>query len=188
MIICMVPFMYLKDFNDVVDGYYYHYYELYAEVRKRIKKPIWLDVDYDGLLLNKFDPAFIVSKDLTVLARTTIPTVGVWDGSYSKKFALERLATYLALDRKCRYLKKLKDTSKYIYYGFKNLDELKTKPPYAIITSTPLRAALSGILLSERERRPKAMVEFTTTTSMTKAQIGLAKTNIILLKEAAGWK
>jgi len=70
------------------------------------------------------------------------------------------------------------------YFGFKTLDEIRRFPPRSIDTSIPLKAAVFGIDLTKRERRPRMdLLEYDAT--LTKKQIDKTIENIYLLKEAA---
>ena len=72
-----------------------------------------------------------------------------------------------------------------IYDGFKNLDELRTNPPDVLITSIPFTAAAMGIALKDRERRPKNLVSYQATMSLSDACLRLAIKNIQAIREAA---
>lgn len=74
------------------------------------------------------------------------------------------------------------------YFGFKNLDELRRYPPRSLDTSVPIRAAMYGIDLRVRERRPKKLPLFDKTLNLTKEQIKLAVLNIEAIKEAGNGK
>lgn len=69
------------------------------------------------------------------------------------------------------------------YLGFRNLDELMIKPPRYLITASPFQAAMMGISLRERERRPKGLIQ-ETQFNMTEERIKYSIFNINAIREA----
>jgi len=74
-------------------------------------------------------------------------------------------------------------SKKYYFFEFKNLDELRRLPPKALITAIPFQAAILGIDLEERERRPKKLYPISWDTSLTASQLELAFHNIRIIGE-----
>jgi len=80
------------------------------------------------------------------------------------------------------------DSSRVHFFGMKNLDELRRHPPRSLDTSVPIRAAMVGIDLKLRERRPRNIPLFNKTLDLTKEQVALAIHNIHAIKEAGNGK
>ena len=80
------------------------------------------------------------------------------------------------------------DSSLVHYFGFKNLDELRRHPPMSLDTSVPIRAAMIGIDLKLRDRRPRGLPMFDKNLLLTKEQVALALHNINAIKEAGNGK
>lgn len=77
-------------------------------------------------------------------------------------------------------------SKQFIYLGFRNLDELRRRPPKTLITSLPIKAAVMNIKLSERERRPKKIFQLDFLNYPIDSETLFAiKTNIEAIKEAA---
>lgn len=79
-------------------------------------------------------------------------------------------------------------SSSFHFFGMKNLDELRRHPPMSLDTSVPIRAAMVGIDLSLRERRPRGIPLFDKKLELTKEQVALAIHNIKAVKEAGNAK
>ena len=79
-------------------------------------------------------------------------------------------------------------SSNFHFFGMKNLDELRRHPPMSLDTSVPIRAAMVGIDLSLRERRPRGIPLFDKKLELTKEQVALAIHNIKAVKEAGNAK
>jgi hypothetical protein len=75
------------------------------------------------------------------------------------------------------------DSVNYHYLGFRNLDELRTNPPRSITTDMPLRAAVHGISLELRERRP-SLPPFEED-KISDSQLEQTVANIALLRKAS---
>lgn len=121
-------------------------------------------------------------------ARRGIKTklVGCWRGGKKDMEILSELCDIVALpyDGFREKALKLKPSNSFHFFGFKNLDEVRRHPPRSLDTSVPIRAALLGIDLKNRERRPKNLPLFDLKLKLTKEQIELALRNIRSIKEA----
>jgi len=110
--------------------------------------------------------------------------VGCWQGHRKEMFRLLDHCDEVALpfDRPRRvYLKNKEESGLFHYFGFRSLDELRILPPKSLDTSMPIRAALYGIDLQDRERRPKTpLLDFTI--KLTKEQVSQTIRNIFLVR------
>lgn len=74
-----------------------------------------------------------------------------------------------------------------LYLGMQNLDELRTHTPWALCTRVPFAAALMGIALDRRERRPKNLnLNYDLLATYPPSVVELAKHNLKVVKEAGG--
>lgn len=69
-------------------------------------------------------------------------------------------------------------------YEFCNLDELRRMPYRSLHTSVPITAALLGIDLRLRDRRPKNLPPFSYGLTLNDAQLEVAYNNCVAIKEA----
>ena len=76
------------------------------------------------------------------------------------------------------------ESHKYHLYEFCSLDELRRYPIRSIHTSVSITAALVGIDLRTRERRPKRLPPFTYDLRLSDAQLDLAVQNVQAIREA----
>lgn len=85
--------------------------------------------------------------------------VGIWNGGKTHKAVLQELCSEIAYSVRSRWHSKFSlDTLRRVFYfGFRNLDELRTKPPKALVTWEALTLAQLGIEVEDRERRPKGL-------------------------------
>lgn len=191
------------------------YADMYRTVSQaKLVDEIWLDNSFNELkrdigidrLLKAYDKvepthvttleAFDSKENIKAVIRTKeefgrrgIKTklVGCWRGGKKDLDILLDLVDVVALpyddfrEKALRY----KQSELFHYFGFKNLDEVRRHPPRSLDTSVPIRAAMMGIDLRYRERRPKNMPLFALDLKLTKEQIKLAKRNIKSIKEAA---
>ena len=74
--------------------------------------------------------------------------------------------------------------SNYHYYEYCNLDELRHRPPRSLHTSAPITAAMAGIDLRLRERRPKSLPAFGYDLKLSPERLELAILNVLAIKEA----
>ncbi len=135
-------------------------------------------------------------EDFRVQVASHYRLIGTWWGYTKDLKRLDSIADVVALPwRKNRsryltgneleHLNSEKPYSRhYHYFGFKTLDELRNYPPASLDTSMPIRAALQGIDLNIRERRPKTQM-LNYEDKLTKAVLKLTLKNIKLLKKAA---
>lgn len=75
----------------------------------------------------------------------------------------------------------------YHAYGFCNLDELRRFPYRSMHTSVPITAAIAGIDLRTRDRRPKGLVSFSHDIRLTESQLELAYENCKAIREAMNY-
>jgi hypothetical protein len=189
----------------------------YAKIYRSIKTKLFLDngfnelrkdIGIDSLLkaydliepthvtaLEAFDPEEnikAVIKTKTEFAQRGIKTklVGCWRGGKKDLDILLEVCDIVALpydDFREKALR-LKPSGLFHFFGFKNLDEIRRHPPRSLDTSVPIRAAMLGISLRTRERRPKNLPLFNLQLKLTKEQIELALDNIRAIKEIGGEK
>jgi hypothetical protein len=76
------------------------------------------------------------------------------------------------------------NSRRFHYYGMSSLDELRLRPPASLHTSLPITAAMVGIDLRSRERRPKKVPEFRYDLKLSKQVVELAIQNILAVREA----
>jgi hypothetical protein len=143
-------------------------------------------------------PDFLHKPDLTKrgvismqweIHRLKLPykLIGVWQGFKKDLRELNNLCDVVALPyRKLRdkYMDG-DDSSRYHYLGFRTLDELRRFPPQSLDTSLPIRAAIYGINLEERERRPSTPL-LDITKELSSHELVKAKENILLVKKVGG--
>jgi hypothetical protein len=103
---------------------------------------------------------------------------------------LERMKTFVGmvaipndiLPARSVYVKE--GAKRYHYYEYCNLDELRRNPPASIHTSAPITAAMAGIDLRRRERRPKSLPLFSYDLQLTPERLELAVENTKAIREA----
>jgi hypothetical protein len=143
--------------------------------------------------LEEYDPkenikATVYSKNEFSKRGLNVKLVSCWRGTKYDLNLLQSISDVVALPydslRSTPCSKWGCDSRNYHYFGFKNLDELRCYPPRSLDTSAPIRAAMLGIDLSERERRPKNLPLFSLYMKLTKEQVTLAKSNIKAIKKA----
>lgn len=172
-------------------------------------KPLWLDYSNcsmchtASLYVNKSEDVVILptgddpSGNLLSYAAwseqlSPISTMGIWSGDKVFLSILPKAVTYIALpwkvQRASMNMRSLhiepEMAAMYHAYEFCNLDELRRFPWASLHTSVPITAAIMGIDLSRRERRPKVLPPFSYELYMTTEQIDLALKNISAIKEA----
>lgn len=109
--------------------------------------------------------------------------VGCWQGHKKDMFNLLQICDEVALpfDRPRRVYLTPEESIKFHYFGFRSLDELRVLPPKSLDTSMPIRAAIYGIDLKARERRPRTpLLDFSI--KLTTEQIDQTILNIHLVK------
>ena len=81
--------------------------------------------------------------------------VGTWQGSKRALERLEEMCDVVALPFRRPRQEVLTDENSrnYHFFGIRTLDELRRTPPRSIDTSAPIKYALQGIDLRDRERR-----------------------------------
>jgi len=127
------------------------------------------------------------TQELTIAGYGNIKTISTWKGATWELTILKNVTTYIGIPHTAfrMKLKGLIDPEKIHMFGLKYLNELKEMGPASISTSMPVRAALVGVRLSERQRRPKAVPELNFGISFTfREQYDLAVENIKSIKEA----
>ena len=116
-----------------------------------------------------------------------IYVIGMWEGFKRDLVYLETQCSLVALPwyrPRTLYLNTPEDSKEYIYYGFRSLDELRRFPPKVLITDMPVRAAINGIDLTSRERRPK-LDPLPPGIVLSKEQIEQTVKNLLILRKAA---
>jgi hypothetical protein len=127
------------------------------------------------------------------LAKHSVPfkLIGVWQG---EKKDLRR--TVRECDVTSLPYRKLRDkymsldefaSTDFHYLGFRTLDELRRYPPKSIDTSMPIRAAVHGIDLQSRDRRPRTE-PLNIQMRLSERELEASINNIKLLREAGEWK
>lgn len=76
----------------------------------------------------------------------------------------------------------------YHYFGFKSLDELRRFPPASLDSSICIKAAMYGIDLRHRERRPNTPLLDYDKDVLSDAQLDVVVTNIALLHESCKYQ
>lgn len=91
------------------------------------------------------------------IARKKLPykLVGCWQGSQKALTRLEDMCDVVALPfRRPRHtVVTPSNSNRYHFFGIRTLDELRRTPPRSIDTSAPIKYAMYGIDMRERERR-----------------------------------
>lgn len=136
-------------------------------------------------------------KDYILRNDLNIKVVGSWQGFLKDLITLKTICNEVAMPRdrqRHRYVYNMKTeveaqssklpSQSFHYFGFTNLDELRLRPPKSLDTGMPIKAAMEGIDLSIRERRPKVRpLDFTV--KLSKPVLDLAIKNTKLIKEAS---
>ena len=115
----------------------------------------------------------------------------MWRGGGQTEHALtKQLTDLVGYDpyQRIRSRIKLQDKRQGFYYGFRNLDELRLTSPLYLFSSEVFALSCMGINLLERERKPKKIWDVEDDHNLTSSQYDTLKTNIKLIKEAAGEK
>jgi len=114
-------------------------------------------------------------------------TVGIWRGERRHLKLMSEACDIVALPYyeygRMSYVPD-GESHKYHLYEFCSLDELRRYPIRSIHTSVPITAALVGIDLRTRERRPKRLPPFTYDLRLSDAQLDLAVQNTLAIREA----
>lgn len=159
-------------------------------------KEVWLDYsagrleDYefgsDGIILPTYDDP---DRNVLCVARVELrkPKIAIWRGEKRHLKLLEQCCDIVALPwyeyGRMSYVNE-GESHKYHLYGFCNLDELRRYPVRSLSTSVPITAAVLGIDLTTRERRPKNLPQFSYEMKLNDKQIELAVKNVMAVKEA----
>ena len=186
------------------------YREKYTNLPKD-KKDVWLDNSFNELKVSApldhilkgidiLNPTHVVtlekatpSDNLVAIEKTLkefskrgikVKTVGCWKGTKWEVKLLKEMVDIIGFPYDLNRVYGLDQIDSRLthYFGFKNLDELKKNPPNSLDTSVPIRAAMLGISLSERKRRPKHLPLYTPSLTLSSSQIELAKENIEVIK------
>ena len=158
--------------------------------------PLWLDCtkgwktvdyDYDAVIVPTWKEP---KKHLIEVARTTIPPgvlkIAICQGTYNHMEQLKDYVDIIALPNTvARSIYVTKETAhQFHFYELCNLDELRRYPIRSLNTSMHITAAMVGIDLTRRERRPKKLPTFRQDTKLTEAQLELAIENAKAIREA----
>lgn len=141
----------------------------------------------DGVILPTYDEP---GRNLLNIARENIPgklNVGIWRGERSHLKLLTDACDVVALPfYEYGRMNYVPEGMSHLFhlYEFCSLDELRRYPVRSIHTSVPITAALMGIDLRGRERRPKNLPPFTYDIRLTDSQLELAVINAKAIKEA----
>lgn len=160
-------------------------------------KDLWLDCssdyvpkdlkDFQGLILPCFEEP---GRNLLSIPKLRVPdklNIGIWQGDRDHLKLMHQAADVVAIpyDRYGRTFFISQETaSLYHAYEFCNLDELRRFPWGSLHTSIPCQAALLGIDLRSRERRPKRLPPFSYDMYLTELQLELAYENAKAIKES----
>lgn len=164
------------------------------------EKELWQDYSVGGVFseaswmpkVSGFILPFYLIPDRNILCAARHKVDGklntaVWTGEKRHLKLLQEAVDVVALPYfemgRMQHVKD-QDTSQYHLYEFCNLDELRRYPVRSINTSVPFTAALLGIDLRLRERRPRNLPEFHYDLRLNEVQLELAYNNVIAIKEA----
>ena len=194
-----LPLKHISDLKKYVDGLFYKEEDLTTGVISRLdhcELDRWLEVSTEELIVRlPCSPSLVFIERLRLapqLMKKDFRVAGVWKGGRSLKIAIMNVCHEIAYHLKARYRSKPspENTANIIYYGFRNLDELRSNPPKAlIITELPVLATF-GINISERERRPKVLESHTSrdyNEKFTDREIELMIGNLKNIREATLW-
>lgn len=206
----LLALQYPTQYKDIFEAYSdFHVWDMtQANLPERTSKPTWFDYSQSGQTdsLPSFDlptgvilPSFHdpnmnilnISRFKDKLADMDesglIQTIGLWRGERRHLLLLSQVTDLIALPhfeyRRLSYVS-AHETSKYHLYGFCNIDELRRFPVRSLSTAAPITAALQGIDLSQRERRPKYLPTFSYSLKLNERQLELAVKNVEAVKEA----
>ena len=159
-------------------------------------KPVWLDCSRGWVTTRRTPVAYILplgkppKKHLIETARLITPPgilrVGMCQGTYNHMEQLKDYVDIIALPNTvARSIYVTKETAhQFHFYELCNLDELRRYPIRSLNTSMHITAAMVGIDLTRRERRPKKLPTFRQDTKLTEAQLELAIENAKAIREA----
>ena len=160
------------------------------------EKELWIDCskcndyepeEYDGIILPTYDEP---GRNLLNAAKERVSgvlNIGIWRGEKRHLQLMHDAVDIVSLPfyEPGRTLYIAKDRSReYHYYEFCNLDELRRMPPRSIHTSVPITAAIVGVDLRQRERRPRCLSPFSYDLRLSDSQLELAVSNVKAIKEA----
>lgn len=208
-----VPPKYLEDFADLADYFVVPIDQAYAMESWGTTYPTILDATtnyeaWDVLkILETLKPKYLIlpprprpedhirwTSELVTHFRREAPDLCLIAHWYGHARILDMLLDYLDAvclpDTRPRgyYFKKgLFKPRQLWYYGASSLDQIRVTHPKGLIANLPIAAALRGIDIASRERRPKLLDLFPWDTKLTKDQIRLARANARHLKEALEW-
>lgn len=189
------PWEYHKIFESLID---FHLIDTQiADDLPELNKPYWLDmskedgipnlrVDVEGVVLPSHeDPDYNLIASGRYTFNNTL-AIAMWVGEKRHLKLLEKTVDIVALPwwRPRSVYVTPEASNRYHYYGFCNLDELRRFPVRSLSTSVPITAAMIGIDIRDRERRPKNLPKFSYDLKLNNAQIDLAISNIQAIKEA----
>jgi len=112
--------------------------------------------------------------------------IGSWQGHKKELWHLLKHCDEVALpfDRPRTICVDRSNSKFFHYFGYRSLDEIRRLTPKSIDTSMPIRAALYGIDLTTRERRPRTdLLDFTA--KLSDQTLNQVVANIKLMREAA---
>ncbi len=166
-----IPYHYKEEFKDYID--------MDCEVRGGV---ILLSLGNE-----KYPLTFLEGLDKKFLGNCGI----IWEGGKWELKLIAKLASFYALSRKYERASLLEVAKKecslpILFLGMQNLDELRRLKPWALCTRVPFHAAIYGIDLTKRERRPKGVKSYDLQRKYPSHVINLAKKNLQAVKEAGG--
>lgn len=206
MLAIQYPWRYARVFEELCD---FHVIQCSAITDTPIlkgDKPVWADLsDRDeaksfgpgvkGIILPAFDEP---GKHLLNQDRLKVPgvlNISLWIGDRSHLKLLKEITDVVALHWKAEAaggpaighrsgVIAAEEAHLFHAYEFCNLDELRRMPYRSLHTSVPITAALLGIDLRLRDRRPKNLPPFSYDLTLNDAQLEVAYNNCVAIKEA----
>jgi hypothetical protein len=198
------PFQYssifepLTDFHVIDDSKYEEYVGgKQDKMFQCCPKPIWWDISsglpdtqpaigFQAFILPTHDDPDRNMLEILKWHSSELLRVGIWRGERRHLKLIDKDCDIVALpwyEHRSIYVLP-EDSHKYHFYEFSSLDELRRFPCRSLQTSVPITAAMAGIDLRHRERRPKKLPTFSYDMKMNEAQLELAVENVKAIREA----
>ena len=214
-----VPFFYFDELQPLVDFLIYRISDADEEgisfLKSQATKPIWLVAEPNDLAKPEtrellaslqdllevviYDPQDITEPQPLAEAHRWIEIVTEgrasiylqWNGRRKNQpvWLFDRLAIPHDLARGFIINRDKLDSRQLHYSELSSLDELRRLPPASLATNAPLAAALRGVDLSKRERRPKLLkTAYATDIRATSGVLNLAVSNLKAIREALNYE
>jgi len=118
--------------------------------------------------------------------KTCFEVAGYWWGFKKDLVLLSHLCTHILLPSDKLRTQEVQngDSGLYWYHGFRTLEELVKYPPKGLITDMPIKAAIFGVSLEHRERKP-SLPDLDPNLKLTDNQLEAVVSNITLMRKAA---